>query len=215
LLSHLGMTCLRKKMIMPNWCENNLSIVGKAEDMIPFLKVITQKVHEDNRVLETDQSDWDITKFESGDFHLLHTLYPTPEDLLIGDASFGKDSPQQIANKEKHGYADWYDWRINHWGCKWGETSLSIGQEYTVDSDGLAVIAFNFETPWGPPIEAFDKISKDYPKLVFCLYYEEPGMAFCGNNIWAEGEQKESEEAKMVSRWFDENYLYETYINNN
>ena len=36
---------------------------------------------------------------------------------------------------------------------------------------------------WGPPIEAFDKISQDFPKILFCLYYEEPGMGFCGRKV--------------------------------
>lgn len=178
---------------MPNWCENNLSIYGKKEDMEKIMKVITS----------TEQ-----------EYSLLESLYPTPEALNIGDASFAKDSPEQIANKEKYGYADWYDWRIDKWGCKWPESSLEIGQEYTEYGD-YAVIAFNFETPWSPPIEAFSKISQDYPNLLFCLYYEEPGMGFCGRNVWANGETKEEDSSELISRWFDEDYLYTEYVVDN
>lgn len=176
---------------MPNWCENHLSIYGHKDDMQNLLDVI--KVGEDNYIL-------------------LDSLYPTPDDLLIGDAPFGKDSPEQISNKEKYGYADWYDWRIAHWGCKWSESSLSIGQEYTIGSDDKAFIAFNFETPWGPPVEAFDKISADWPNLLFCLYFEEPGMEFCGRRVWANGEVKEIQDAELISRFFDEQYLFDEYI---
>lgn len=175
---------------MPNWCENNLSIYGSVEDM--------------NKILS-------VMKKEDGEYSILEALYPTPEELNIGNVSFNPDE-QQIANQEKYGYKSWYDWRIDKWGCKWPESELFLGQEYTLNDNGNGVIAFNFETPWGPPIEAFNKISQDYPNLLFCLYYEEPGMGFCGKNVWAKGECIESEESQMVSSYFDEDYLFEMYI---
>lgn len=177
---------------MPNWCENHLSIYGNVEDMNNILNVI---------------------KKEDGSYSLLESLYPTPEELQIGDVSMTPDE-QQIRNQEKYGYKSWYDWRIDKWGCKWPENELHIAQEYTVIRDERACIAFNFETPWGPPIEAFNKISIDYPNILFCLYYEEPGMGFCGKNIWANGECQESYEAELVSHYFDEDYYFDEYITN-
>lgn len=174
---------------MPNWCSNNLSVYGPKDEMDKFIEVI---------------------KISDGEYNLLEKLYPTPEDLMI-DSSFGKDSPEQISNREMYGYADWYDWRIAKWGTKWTESDLCLGQEYTVNEDAnTGTIAFNFETAWSPPLEAFDKISEDWPELLFCIYYEETGMSFCGNAIWKNG-RKESEEANLISRYFDEEYLYETY----
>lgn len=178
---------------MPNWCSNNLSIYGHKDDMQNLLDVI--KVGEDNYIL-------------------LEALYPTPDELNIGDVPFVPDE-RMNALKEKYGYTSWYEWRIDKWGCKWPESDLFIGQEYTEVDDHRAVIAFNFETPWGPPIEAFNKISTDYPNLLFCLYYEEPGMGFCGKNIWANGECVESVEAELVTHHFDEEYLFDTYIKDN
>lgn len=178
---------------MPNWCENNLSIYGNKNDMQKFLNAI--RTEEDN-------------------YSILENLYPTPEELNIGDVSFNTDE-QQIKNQEKYGYKSWYDWRIDKWGCKWPESSLSVGQEYTENSDDTAIIAFNFETPWSPPIEAFNTISANWPSLLFCLYYEEPGMGFCGNNVWIKGELQESQESQLVSRFFDEEYLYTTYMEEN
>ena len=126
---------------MPNWCENNLSIYGKQEDMKKLMEVIT--IGED-------------------EYSLLEKLYPTPDELNIGDVQINADE-QQIANLEKFGYKSWYDWRIDKWGTKWPESSLSIGQEYTENQDGTSVIAFNFETAWAPPTEAFNEITKRYP----------------------------------------------------
>jgi hypothetical protein len=177
---------------MPNWCSNNLSIYGKKEDMKPFMEKI---------------------KNEDGSYSLLENLYPTPEELLIGDVSASVDE-QQKANLEKLGYKSWYDWRIAHWGVKWPESDLSEGQEYTEYDSGNAVIAFNFESPWCSPLEAFDKISADYPNLLFCIYYEEPGMCFCGKVVWGNGERQESYESELIQNYFDEEYLYEQYVSN-
>ena len=142
----------------------------------------------------------------------MHNLYPTPEDLLIGDAPFGRDTPEQLANKEKYGYADWYEWRNSHWGCKWGESDLMV-TEYPVVENDVWTVGFRFETPWGPPIEGLNHIAKEWPKIMFCLYYEESGMGFCGRNVWADGEDKESSQSELISDYFDEDYLYDEYMN--
>ena len=176
---------------MPNWCENQLSITGPHEDMV--------KLH-------------GIIRISEDEFQLLEALYPTPEDLKIGDVSLVPDE-KQTSNLEKHGYKSWYDWRIDKWGCKWPESSLHVSQSFTYYTH-LAQIAFTFETPWGPPIEAFHKISQDWPKLLFCLYYEEPGMGFCGTSVWGNGEIQEESQSELIHRYFDEEYLYETYIAN-
>jgi hypothetical protein len=178
---------------MPNWCSNNLSIYGKIEDMKKLMEVIT--IGED-------------------EYSLLEKLYPTPDELNIGDVSFTVDEQQQ-ANFEKFGYKSWYDWRIAKWGTKWPESDLHVGQDYTENKDGTAVIAFNFESAWCSPLEAFDKISMDYPNLLFCIYYEEPGMGFCGSAVWGDGERQQNSQAELIDRYFDEEYLFDSYINNN
>lgn len=140
----------------------------------------------------------DVIKIKENEYSLLETLYPVPKGL---DELEGKDP------------LNGYYWRLANWGTKWAESDITIGQEYTEnEKDNYAVIAFNFETAWSPPIEAFNKISKDYPNLLFCLYYEEHGMGFCGRNIWALGEEEESTSAELVNRWFSEDYLYESLI---
>lgn len=177
---------------MPNWCENELSLYGKTEEVEKILNVMRK---------------------EDGEYSILESLYPTPQELNIGDVPFVPNEYMK-QNKEKLGYTSWYDWRISNWGCKWPENYLYVDQEYTKNDNGTSVIHFKFETPWGPPIEAFNKISEDYPNILFCLYYEEPGMGFCGKNVWADGECKESEESELITHHFDEEYLFDSYIDN-
>lgn len=175
---------------MPNWCENLLSIYGTKDEMDKIINTI---------------------KTEDSEYQILEKLYPTPADLLIGDAPMSDLTEKQIENKEKHGYTDWYEWRIDHWGTKWPESDLHLSQEYTEYTD-QAVIAFRFETAWAPPIEAFNKISSDWPNILFCLYYQETGMGFCGRNVWANGECVEEDSADLITDYFDEDYLYNEYI---
>lgn len=195
---------------MPNWCENQFSITGKKEDVMDILKVMCRQIG-DNGNIVGEIEDIKIEDLDALEIHILHNLYPTPEDLLIGDAPFSKNTPEQLANKEKHGYTDWYDWRIDHWGCKWAESDLRI-TEYPIVENDIWTIGFRFESPWAPPIDGLSHIAADWPKILFCLYYEEPGMGFCGSNIWANGEMERSEEAELVSDYFDENYLYNEYM---
>ena len=85
---------------MPNWCENQLSITGPHEDMV--------KLH-------------GIIRISEDEFQLLEALYPTPEDLKIGDVSLVPDE-KQTSNLEKHGYKSWYDWRIDK--CRYWNWSM-------------------------------------------------------------------------------------------
>lgn len=176
---------------MPNWCTNHLSVYGKDDDMKAFLNAI-----------KSDDS-----------YALLENLYPTPDELNIGDVPFHANETMK-ALKEKYGYASWYDWRIDNWGCKWPENDLFVSSPYEIVGDEHGLISFQFETPWSPPVDAFNKICQDYPTLLFCLYYEEEGMGFCGKNIWCNGELQEEHESEIVRSYFDEEYLYNQYTNN-
>ena len=59
---------------------------------------------------------------------------------------------QGFYNLEKYGYKDWYDFRIDKWGCKWNADS-------TVVYGGI----ISFETPWGSPDGIFIELSKHIP----------------------------------------------------
>lgn len=85
---------------------------------------------------------------------------------------------------------NWYDWNIANWGTKWDVTA-------ELDRIKPNHSHFSFQSAWAPPLEAFDKISKLFPKLSFELTYDEPGMAFEGDILWKKGERvKESERSE-------------------
>jgi hypothetical protein len=109
---------------------------------------------------------------------------PVPADLQITAGSFG-DTPEQkalelqeAANKEKHGYANWYDYCVNEWGTKW---DIEPYEPVSLGEDGR--LTMSFDSAWSPPIGAYEKLVD----LGFSIraYYNECGMAFAG--VWEDG----------------------------
>lgn len=70
-------------------------------------------------------------------------------------------SPTKIRREElikKYGDDNWYDWRCNNWGVKWDASESTFYEE-----DGY--IEIEYETPWGPPIEFWEKFTKQFPEI--------------------------------------------------
>jgi hypothetical protein len=84
------------------------------------------------------------------------------------------------------------DW----WGCKWIDTETTQ-TSYDEIGEGNSSAQFNFETPWGPPIEGLQKVSLRWANLVLALQYREEGMQFCGCNIFKAGKVLFSHEADL------------------
>lgn len=136
---------------MPNWCNNTLSIQGPTETLKPL---------------------WEETK-KTG---LLQAMKPMPKELE------DTTSPSSSANKPQpmiEGFDNWYDWRVQNWGCKWDVDSE--GLEFTDNGDGTASIVGWFDSPWGPPIEAFNTFCDDNDNCSLESFYEEGGMDFAGH----------------------------------
>ena len=73
-----------------------------------------------------------------------------------------------------------YDWCCRSWGVKWDVTAELVGCK-------AGYAAFQFDSPWGPPSKALEKISHIWPSLKFKLEYEEPGMGFAGEAEYQDG----------------------------
>ena len=68
---------------------------------------------------------------------------------------------------------NWYNWHVENWGTKWDVDGELI-------NESSETLDYVFDSAWTPPIEAFTKISLDYPTLRFKLEFEETGMEFAG-----------------------------------
>ena len=114
---------------------------------------------------------WDEAK-KTG---LLNAMKPMPKALEDTTSPCPPDKEQPLVD----GYDNWYDWRVANWGCKWDVDADNL--EYTDNGDGTAVISGWFDSPWGPPIEAYNTFLDDMDNCSLEAFYEEGGMDFAGH----------------------------------
>ncbi len=159
---------------MPNWCFTQLTVSGPAEDIARFAEGLERN------------------KDKDGNYSILSTYLPTPDELLNTVAGFHTDEEkqealksQQDANVAKYGHADWYGWRIENYGSKWAD---SFG-EY--DRDSFAThdhLGFHFDTAWSPITEGIKAVSALFPTLVFAMSYDEESSEYVGAEVHKAGE---------------------------
>lgn len=185
---------------MPNWCSNELMVTGRPSDVAGFINASMGKDGKFSiqKIFPTPQSLLDVSAggdeifhdIKYGDWENVYSrpyvvkactdkqaIIETREDL-INVFEKKEDEFHQIADKyqsnvENFGFKTWYGWRLKNWGTKW---DVDGHIEYQ-DNDDRAVI--RFESPWSPPIAALQEISRRFPLLFRCSYFEE-GCDFIG-----------------------------------
>jgi len=142
---------------MPNWCNNSITIQGSTETLKTF---------------------WEEANQEGSG--LLNAMVPMPK-ALQGTTS-PDPKPEQGNYKGEQpivdGFTNWYDWAVANWGCKWDVDIERL--EFTDNGDGTASISGSFESPWAPPIDAYNKFLEDMDGCSLVADYHEPGMDFLG-----------------------------------
>jgi hypothetical protein len=141
---------------MPNWCNNTLTLTHEDPAVIARAKVA----------------------FLDGKF--LSEFIPCPQDLIDTVSGFvgeGQEAleAKQAANREKYGYATWYDFCVNEWGTKWDVGGGDYNEPQQETPNDLTV---SFDSAWAPPTTAYAKLEELGFKIL-AMYYE-PGMAFAG-----------------------------------
>lgn len=165
---------------MPNWCDNELTVKGKKEELNKF-----------KEFAKTKEGVLDEEKF-----------IPYPEEYRERDRLAGRyDELKNKKNKTKEEEAElvilsleaehgWikdgfnmggHEWCCANWGTKWGICHSELKEE---DENELF---YYFDTAWSPPIPIIIKMSEMFPKLKFNLKYYEGGMRFCGSMELKEG----------------------------
>lgn len=71
---------------------------------------------------------------------------------------------------------NWYNWRVENWGCKWDVGIDKCGGSLNRMSPTEIII--NFDSPWAPPVEAYTTMVLNGFDVV-AMYFE-PGMCFYG-----------------------------------
>lgn len=147
---------------MPNWCKNNLKINGNGEKVLELLEMLKDE-------------DGQLT---------FNKLVPMPKELEETKSPTPSDMPEEERKRlnDLYGADNWYDWRYKNWGCKWYASESGFCKN---DDDWMV----SFETPWGPPIEFIQKMSKQFNKMTFELQYadESEGWQPIGEAIISDG----------------------------
>ena len=146
---------------MTSWCDNGITIYGPYNSLVKFKEVI-------------EQSDADS-------FSFLQTMMPMPTVFEWTDKEAGEEEQKTFVD----GCNNWYDWRVKNWGCKWDISTE--GLEFTDNKDGTATIEGDFESPYVPPLEAFNTFVEANQDCTLELFYNDPAICFVGKFDGAEG----------------------------
>lgn len=151
---------------MPNWCENKLTIRGKKEDLVNFLKkhyVVANQSY---------QEDW-------LDFNTIIPEPTTPEECEPAYViPAGED--RHLDHEEGREWFDWYNWHCDKWGTKWNSTNAFACDPVDILTEDLNEITIWFDTAWSPCRPIIYKLIQMYPELLFEYAYFESGMWFGG-----------------------------------
>ena len=166
---------------MPNWVFNGLTIEGSPEEIN---KLVTQmnkpfKKIADNWNMETHAMEVKLFTYPNPVF-ALHNIY-NHEQAGISNEEYIKQPDHTLPIQEAMMFKGnhWYDFNVREWGTKW-DVAVDSDDKYpdtyiegpTPNGDNL-VVYYNMHTAWSPPMPAIEKLSKQYPTLLFTLSYEE------------------------------------------
>lgn len=167
---------------MPNWCYNNIDIIGDRDELQRFVDA-TKTTTEEGTVQ-----------------HGLNHLFPIPAELQATPSAWYGDAEKQAeqtaleqANIAKYGYKDWYDWACadKNWSTKWGAcdfewTSFDMDDNYIVGPTEPYISA-TYNSAWGPADGLIRNISAKFPKLIFTVVSTEESDAFVCYSIFRGG----------------------------
>jgi hypothetical protein len=155
---------------VPNWCENELTIVGPAEEIEACLARISTGVQRPfdfravipmpDEVAATKTVTWSVVDGEA-------VLVVKPEDPE------GIDAAELV---RKYGAKDWYDWSLRNWGTKWNAFEVELRRV-----EGPLLLTF--ATAWTPPRPVILALAVSFPALTFTLDFWEGGVGFCGSFV--------------------------------
>ena len=154
---------------MPNWVYNGLTIEGNPEQVDKLVEQMNKPFVDYIEAAGDLSFGIKETKYVNPIFSFRNIVAPTDLEAYKKQPDFAAKEPQD----------DWYNWNTRNWGVKW-DVAVREGDEYpstymegpVVNGDNK-VVYYSFETAWGAPFTAIEKLSAQFPVLLFTLSYEE------------------------------------------
>ena len=156
---------------MPNWCFNYVDIHDENPETIHLIKNQLNRPfertyqHHWNR--ETNQYEPKTIQYSNPVFSFWNIKAPIDIEAYEKQTDFSSATP--------YSGNDWYSFNNREWGTKW-DVAVSDETEYPetmMTHCGDNLIAYRFDTAWGPPTEAIVKLSNQYPTAKINLSYQE------------------------------------------
>lgn len=198
---------------MPNWVATKLTISGEEAQLLKLRDQMSQPYQDHSWDLSTETFAhrqvegafllWNIVKPTNLDayYQVEETLEKakarkeqpkpslSPEEVMakLQEAVDNFDPNEFIEfaqefKKDIEVGQDWYHWNIREWGTKWEINNAQLTQ-----TPGQLV--YEFATAWSPIVEAADKLSAQYPKLVMTMRFLDEGHNFAGEIHWRGGKR--------------------------
>lgn len=95
-----------------------------------------------------------------------------------------------LANIQRYGFPDWYEWRCENWGTKWNSFDVQAADNN-----------ISFYTAWSPCSPIVKQLSVMFPDVIIEYHYEEPGCCFCGCEIYSAGRKLYNMDAEYSEYW--------------
>ena len=188
---------------MPNWTENELTIVGS--DIQKVLDAIGSETSEDEdaRIFDFDRiipypqrfKDLDLRNREyQKKFYAIE--YEDPECTAKRTALALEYGAEPCSPWLPDGFnSGGFEWTCDHWGTKWNAVRVKVKLYWKMSSDDLHHAFIKFDTAWSPPIPVIEKLAAMFPHNSFKLAYFEGGMGFCGKVRWEHGVELDHQQA--------------------
>ena len=184
---------------MPNWCDCDLTITGKPDDVDAVLSALAgpETVFDFNSVIPmppelqiedgsiTDLAfscfKGDISRWQNYDWakgknaqQLCERSGKTYEEMLALGARVAE-------NLQKYGSATWYDWCLEHWGTKWNACDA------TAERVNPNRVMIHFKTAWAPAEPVINALAAKFPAVHITFRFYERGMGFQGKRRFEAG----------------------------
>ena len=163
---------------MPNWVYNGLTIEGNPDQVKSLIKQMNKPFIYSITAVGDLSYDVKQTKYVNPVF-AFHNIY-SYRDAGITDEVYHGQPPRSadFSQAMKFDTNDWYNFNVREWGTKW-DVAVSEDNKYPstymeeTENGENYVVYYNFETAWSRPLPALQKLSAQYPTLLFTLSYEE------------------------------------------
>ena len=134
---------------MPNWITNNVTVTHNNPHKLEELADIFRNEAPFNHLIP--QPDWPNIPAEKD------LKFKYDKSVVVAKkGELPKKEVMKLANGEDHvswnwpssGRQDdrWYDWRLEHWGCKWDIDDVEVDYQQAAN-----LVHLTFVTPWSPP----------------------------------------------------------------